>query len=479
LLIDQELISYTGKTSTDFTGCTRGINSTVAASHSDNAIVYNADTFTGWGESSSGSTGLQLRLWSSANYGEFVIINPRDGALYMWVPTYGVNNQLESLGTHAKLLSEGSYGIYETDADCPFISTLILVSDSSRFVISFGCNDYGTTRQNPLLVRWSDQENYQVWTPAITNQAGSFQLSAGSYIVGAVQTRQEILVFTDSSVWSMQYVGPPFVWSFNILSHNISVAGPNAIAAANNIVYWMGKDKFYVYTGRVETLPSSLRQYVFNDINMEQSFQIFAGANEGYNEIWWFYCSANSTVVDRYVIYNYLDKVWYYGTLERSAWLDSGLREYPMAATYNKSIVFHENGADNVELSGEILPIEAYVQSSDFDIGDGHNFGFVWRIIPDITFDGSTTPAPNKPEVTFTVRPRQNPGAAYGSSATPTVASDQSYANQKYYTVQEFTEIVYTRVRGRQMAFKISSNTIGTQWQLGVPRIDVRPDGRR
>ena len=377
------------------------------------------------------------------------------------------------------MLSPDSPGLYETDSSCPVVSKMVMVSDSSRFLISFGCNDYGSTDQNPMLVRWSDQENYALWAPAITNQAGSFQLSAGSYIVTAVQTRQEILVITDSSVWSMQYVGAPFVWSFNILSHNISIIGPNAIAAANNVVYWMGTDKFYKYTGRVETLPSSLRQYVFNDINMDQAYQFFAGSNEGYNEIWWFYCSANSTVIDKYVIYNYLDNVWYYGTLERSAWLDSPLRGYPMAATYNRSVVFHENGADNVELSGEIAPIEAYIQSSDFDIGDGHNFGFVWRIIPDITFDGSTTPAPNKPEVTFTVRPRQNPGAAYGTGATPTVASDQSYANQKYYTVQEFTEIVYTRVRGRQMAFKISSNTIGTAWQLGVPRIDVRPDGRR
>jgi hypothetical protein len=479
LLIEQELITYTGKTGTTFTGCTRGTNGTVAASHNDNTTVYNANTFNGWGQSADTSTGTQLRLWSAANYGDYLIINPRDGALYMWIPEYNASDELITLTTHAKLLSLDSPGLYETDASCPVVSTMVMVSDSSRFVISFGCNDYGSTDQNPMLVRWSDQENYALWTPAITNQAGSFQLSAGSYIVTAVQTRQEILVVTDSSIWSMQYVGPPYVWSFNILSHNISIIGPNAISAANNIVYWMGTDKFYIYTGRVETLPCSLRQYVYNNINMDQSFQFFAGSNEAYSEIWWFYCSANSTVIDRYVIYNYLDKVWYYGTLERSAWLDSSLREYPMAATYNRSIVFHENGADNVELSGEINPIEAYIQSSDFDIGDGHNFGFVWRIIPDITFDGSTTPAPNKPEVTFTVRPRQNPGAAYGTGATPTVESAQSYANQRQYTVQEFTEIVYTRVRGRQMAFKISSNTIGTQWQLGVPRIDTRPDGRR
>jgi hypothetical protein len=479
ILIDQELITYTGTSSTTFTGCVRGAQGTTAASHSDNAVVYNAATFNGWGQSANETAGAQLRLWSHANYGEYLIINPRNEGLYLWIPTYGTNDELTSLDEHAELLSINNSGLYETDANCPSVSTLVMVSDSSRFVISFGCNDYGSDDQVPLLVRWSDQENYSVWTPAITNQAGSFLLSSGSYIVTAVQTRQEILVFTDASVWSMKYVGPPYVWSFDILSHNISMAGPNAIAAANNIVYWMGTDKFYVYTGRVETLPCSLRQYVFGDINMTQSFQFFAGSNEGYSEIWWFYCSANSEVVDRYVIYNYLDKVWYYGTMERTAWLDSSLRAYPMAATYSHNIVFHENGVDDVETSGNILPIEAYIQSSDFDIGDGHNFGFVWRMIPDITFDGSTTPAPNKPEVTFTVRPRQNPGSAYGTGATPTVQSAQSYANQKTYTVQEFTEIVYTRVRGRQMAFKISSNTVGTQWQLGVPRIDTRPDGRR
>jgi hypothetical protein len=479
ILIDSELITYTGRTGTTFTGCTRGVNGTVAASHSNNAVVYAAGDFNGWGQDATNAGGLQLRLWSQANYGEYLLINPRNEGIYLWVPTYNASNQLDISATDSELLSPYNTGIYQTDNNCPSISTLVMVSDSSRFVISFGCNDYGSTDQNPLLVRWSDQENYQVWTPAITNQAGSQQLSSGSFIVTAVQTRQEILVFTDASVWSMKYIGPPYVWGFDILSHNISIISPNAVAAANNIVYWMGVDKFYVYTGRVETLPSSLRQYVYNDINLEQAYQFFAGSNEGYSEIWWFYCSANSTVVDRYVIYNYLDKVWYYGTLERSAWLDSPLREYPMAATYNNSLVYHENGCDSVELSGEVVPIEAYVQSSDFDIGDGHNFGFVWRIIPDITFDGSTTPDPNKPQVTFTVRPRQNPGAAYGTGATPTVESAQSYANQRAYTVQEFTEIVYTRVRGRQMAFKISSNTIGTQWQLGVPRIDVRSDGRR
>lgn len=250
------------------------------------------------------------------------------------------------------------------------------------------------------------------------------------------------------------------------------------MATANGVVYWMGTDKFYSYSGRVETLPCSLRQYVFNDINRDQEAQFFAGTNEGYSEVWWFYCSTNSTTVDRYVIFNYLDRVWYYGTLGRTAWIDSPLRQYPQAATTGNLIVFHEAAVDN----GETNPpsaISSYIQSSDFDIGDGHNYGFVWRMIPDITFDGSTTAFPEKPEVIFTVRPRQNPGSNYGIADTPTVASKQSYATQNNYTVQEFTEIVYTRVRGRQMAFKISSDTLGTQWQLGTPRIDAKPDGRR
>jgi hypothetical protein len=478
VLIDSELAVYTGNTATVFTGATRGANATVATSHASGTVVYNADTFTGWGEASANDIAVQLRLWSQANFGEYLLINPRNGPIYMWVPQYtGANILL--FNSPANLISSTSTGVYQTDADCPVVATQIMVSDASRFVIAFGANDYGSTEQDPTLIRWSDQESYSVWSPDITNQAGSYRLSSGSTLVTAIQTRQEIVVLTDSAAYSMQYLGPPYVWGFNILSNNISIIGPNAIAAANNIVYWMGLDKFYVYTGRVETLPCALRQYVFGDINLDQNYQIFCGSNEGYSEIWWFYCSANSTTVDRYVIYNYLDKVWYYGTLNRSAWLDSPLRDYPMGATYNHTIVYHENGNDDVEINGTPTPINAYIQSSDFDIGDGHNFGFVWRIIPDLTFDGSNNPAPAKPEAVFTVRPRQNPGAPYGAAEAPTVTSAQSYATQRNYAVQEFTEIVYTRIRGRQMAFKISSNTLGTQWQLGVPRIDVRPDGRR
>jgi hypothetical protein len=478
ILMDSELAVYTGNTSVLFTGATRGANGTIATSHTANTIVYNANTFTGWGQSLTNTQGTQLRLWSQANFGEYLLINPRNGPMYLWIPSYTGAGVL-AFGNPAVLLSSSSSGAYETDADCPIVAAQIMVSDASRFVIAFGCNDYSQQLQDPMLIRWSGQESYSTWSPQATNQAGSYRLSSGSTIVTAIQTSKEILVLTDAAIYSMQYLGPPYVWGFNILSNNISIIGPNAIAAANNIVYWMGVDKFYVYTGRVETLPCALRQYVFGDINLTQNYQVFSGSNEGYSEIWWYYCSANSTTVDRYVIFNYLDKVWYYGSLNRSAWLDSPLRTYPMGATYQHTIVNHEDGNDDVEVSGTTLPINSYIQSSDFDIGDGHNFGFVWRIIPDLTFDGSDNPAPAKPSAVFTVKPRQAPGAPYGTSDTPTVQSTQSYAAQRNYTVQEFTQIVYTRLRGRQMAFKISSDTLGTQWQLGVPRLDIRSDGRR
>lgn len=466
IVIGNELISYSGKTSTTFTGCTRGEFGTTAAAHLDNTIVQNAAGFTGWGQSISTTTNTQLRLWSQANFGQDLLFNPRSGGIYYWTPGLGSNPDVAVRGTVV------------TGGDVPVVSNTLLVSDSTRIVISFGCNDYGSTELDPLLIRWSAQESYTDWTPDPTNQAGSFRLSHGSEIITALQTRQEIVVWTDAALYSMQYLGPPYVWGFTLLADNLSIASPNAVSTAAGVTYWMGVDKFYSYAGRVETLPCSLRQYVFGDINKGQYGQIFAGSNEGYSEIWWFYCSANSDVIDRYVIFNYLDRVWYYGTLGRSAWLDSPLRDYPMAATLENKIVYHENGVDN----GETNPpsaITSYIQSADFDIGDGHNYGFVWRMVPDITFDGSTTPSPLFPQVTFTMRPRQNPGANYGVAPSPTVASTQSYGSQTVYNVQQFTQLIYTRVRGRQMAIRIGSNTLGTQWQLGVPRMDVRPDGRR
>jgi hypothetical protein len=342
-------------------------------------------------------------------------------------------------------------------------------------VIAFGCNEVGSSTLDPLLVRWSDQEDYAVWAPAATNQAGSYRLNIGSSIVSHLQSRQEILVWTDAALYSMQYLGPPYVWGFQILGDNISIIGPNATATAANITYWMGIDKFYMYSGRVETLYCPLRQYIFGDINLSQQYQFFASTNEAYNEIWWFYCSAGSDTIDRYVIFNHLEKIWSYGNLARTAWLDTPLRDNPTAATYGNVLVYQEDGVDD-GTTNPPSPIESYIQSADFNIGDGHNYGYVWRMIPDITFDGSSV---NNPAVTFSMRPRQNPGSNYSTSATASVESAQNYQAQRNYLVQQFTEIIYTRVRGRQMAFKISSNGLGVQWQLGVPSIDVRPDGRR
>jgi hypothetical protein len=424
----------------------------------------------GWGSGFTTGFGLQLRLWSQSNFGEDLLFSPRGGALYLWQPGSGATPAYSTRGTLVSGL------------DVPSEINQIMVSDTSRIVIAFGCSDYGaygTADFDPLLIRWTEQESYTNWTPAATNQAGSYRLSHGSEIIGAMQTRQEIVVWTDAAIYSMQYLGPPFVYGFTLLADNISIVSPNAMATAAGVVYWMGVDKFYIYSGRVETLPCSVRQFIFNDINRDQEAQFNAGTNEGYSEVWWNYCSKNSTVIDRYVIFNYLDRVWYYGTLDRTAWLDSPLRQFPMAATAGNILVYHEAAVDDGSTNPP-SPINAYIQSSDFDIGDGHNYGFVWRIVPDITFDGSDTTGAtsDKPFVTFTVRPKQNPGSAYGVAATPNVTSAQSYAGQTTYNVQQFTEIVYSRVRGRQMAFKVESNSIGTQWQLGVPRIDVRPDGR-
>ena len=493
LLIDSETITYTGTTGTTFTGCTRGVNgvgSGAAVSHADNAAVVQSTSFIGWGQPATVGIGVQLRLWSHSPFGEDLIFNPRGTSLFYWANAASAStfNRAQLLGPSATIVTKS--GSVTTDSNCPTVANFVMVSDASRFVIAYGCNDYGSVIQDPLLVRWSDQESFATWTPAITNQAGSTRLSHGSQIVTAMQTRQEILVLTDTTIYSMQYLGPPFVWGFQIMGDNISIAGPNAVATANNVTYWMGTDKFYMYAGRVQTLPCTLREYVYNDINLEQSYQFCSGTNEGYSEIWWHYCSSNSTVINRYIIYNYLENSWYYGDWNnyqgvsqgRTAWLDSSLRAFPMAITYgvtggstNAQLLYHEDGADD-GTENPSVPIAAEVTSSDFDIGDGHNFGFVWRLIPDLTFDGSFV---NNPTAMFTVLPRANSGSAYGSSNNPNVISTQNYQNTRSYAIQQFTQQVYVRIRGRQMAFKISSNTLGVQWQLGVPRIDIRPDGRR
>jgi hypothetical protein len=361
--------------------------------------------------------------------------------------------------------------------DVPTIQNFTFVSDVSRFVFAFGCNQQGETTQDPMLIRWSDQESVVDWAPSITNQAGFVRLSHGSEIITAIQTRQEIVVWTDSTLYSLQYLGPPYVWGVQLLGDNISILGQNSIAQASGVVYWMGTDKFYSYDGRVNTLNCDLRKYVYQDINLSQNQQCFASTNEGFNEVWFFYCSAGSTAIDKYVVYNYLESTWYYGTMDRTAWLDSGLRDYPIAANpltaTTGNIVNQEYGNDD-NATGTPVAIDAYISSSEFDIGDGHNFGFVWRMLPDLTFSGSD--ASPTPQLTMTLYPMVNSGSGTG---TPVAANVDKLTGASYTITEGFTGQVYTRVRGRQMILKVGSNQLGTQWQLGATRIDIRPDGRR
>jgi hypothetical protein len=426
----------------------------------------------GWGVGSTTTT--SIRIWNHDNFGEDLIYGPKDGPMYYWDQTAGLTTR----GVALTSLSGAS--------DVPTVQHLLSVSDTSRFVLAFGCNDYGSSSQDTMLIRWSDQESAVNWTPAVTNQAGSLRLSHGSRIEAAAQVRQEFLVWTDTALYSLQYLGPPVVWGSQLLSDNTSIVSDRAWATASGVTYWMGNGKFYRYDGRVETLVCDLRQYVFSDFNTNQTEQVFGSTNEQFNEIWWFYCSANSTVVDRYVIYNYVEKVWYYGNLGRTAWIDTSVSsDVPIAADYNRRLLNHETGVDD-NATTTTLPIEAYITSSEFDIDDGHNFGFVWRVIPDVNFTGSTAISPT---MNLTLLPLQNSGSGYTRGITPvaSVTSDMSVAGDNSYPVvrsttvpvDQYTGQVNIRVRGRQMSIKASSDQIGVQWQLGAPRIDLKPDGRK
>jgi hypothetical protein len=450
---------------TDVSGSPGGGASVVAAYQLNTGPEFQIP-LVGWGAGGWGTgpwgTGtaapIPLQIWNQFNFGEDLIFGPRGGGIYYWDASAGVTVRGVNLTVSG-------------DADTPLFQNKIIVSDASRFVLCFGTNDYGAATIDPMLIRWSDQENPFVWTPAITNQAGNIRLSHGSEIITAIQTRQEIVTFTDQALYSLQYLGPPYVWGTQLLGDNISIAGPNAVALASGVIYWMGVDKFYAYDGRVQTLNCDLRRYVFSDFNQDQAAQVFAGTNEGFNEVWWFYCSAGSTVVDRYVIYNYLEKIWYYGTMGRTAWLDTGLQPYPIAATYINNIVNHEDGVDD-NSTAMPAPIVSNISSSEFDIGDGHNFGFVWRVLPDLTFGGSaSSPAP---QVTMTLQGLTNSGSGVTASAGQAVVKGSTYV-----ITEEFTGQIYTRVRGRQLIFKLDSSQVGTTWQLGAPRMDIRPDGRR
>jgi hypothetical protein len=426
---------------------------------------------TGWGASTwgSGTWGIgasstdSLRLWSQNNFGEDLIFGPRGGGVYYWDATSGVAARgvlLSSLGGASNV---------------PVVQNFITISDVSRFVFCMGCNELGSATQDPMLIRWSDQENAALWTPAETNQAGSLRLSRGSEIITATQSRQEILVWTNAALYSLQYQGAPIVWGATLVGENISIASQNAVAYANGVAYWMGNDKFYKYDGRAQPLRCDLRKFIFDDFNTQQYEQVVAGTNESFHEVWWFYCSANAMQNDRYVVYNYMEDIWYYGELGRSAWLDSGLRDFPLAATFSNNLVNHEQGVDNNEGS-TTLPITAFIASTQFALGTGDRFSFIWRMLPDLRFDGSTT---TNPSVEMTLLPLANSGSGYNTPASEGGTNAATVTRTSVVPVEQYTGQVYTRVRGRQLAIKIESTAEGVQWQLGTPRIDIRPDGGR
>ena len=414
-----------------------------------------------WGEG--GTSSDSLRLWSQSNFGEDLIFGPRNGRLYYWDASVGVDTR----AVDATTLSGAS--------NVPTVQNFTLVSDVSRFVFCFGPNTLGTSTQDPMLIRWSDQEDVTNWTPAATNQAGDLRLSKGSEIITALQSRQEILVWTDAALYSLQYLGGTAVWGSQLLGDNISIASQNAAAFADDVTYWMGVDSFYMYDGRVKALPCSLKRYVFNDINHFQIKQVFAGTNEGFDEVWWFYCSASSSTVDKYVVYNHVQNIWYFGNLARSAWLDTGIRQFPVAATYSKNIVTHEDGIDDNEI-GDRAGITAFITSGEFDVDDGDRFAFVSRILPDITFDGSTA---DSPSATLELLPLQSSGSGYNNPRSESGENSGSVVRSATVPVEAYTTQVDTRVRGRQMSIKVQSSDIGVSWQLGAPRLDIRPDGRR
>ena len=399
-----------------------------------------------------------MRLWSHDNFGEDLLMNVRDGGIYYW-------DESSTLSSRAVDITTLSGGI-----SVPTIAKQILVSDRDRHVIAFGCDTEGNPGvQDPLAIRFSDQESLTDWQTRADNTAGELRLGSGSEIVTAVETRQQILVFTDTTLYSMQFLGPPFTFGVNSLSENITIAGPNAAIAVDDNVFWMGRTEFYVYSGSVQRLPCMVRDYVFSDLNDAEIEKVNAAINTQHSEIWWFYPSANSTEVNRYVVYNYLEQVWYYGTLGRTSWIDRGIFDFPIAANSDGYLYEHEIGFDD-GTTDPVSAINAYIQSSPIDIGDGQQFMFLSRMIPDVDFKDSTAILP---DVNITLDVKNAPDGTYVSAQTDAFVKTQAAS------VDARTEQLYFRLRGRQMRFKISSNELGVDWRLGSPRLDIRPDGRR
>ena len=455
--IEDEIIQYTGTTSTTFTGLTRGSLSTTAATHADNEAVIEASF--GWGmPAESTVSGANLTNWTHDNFGEDVLINVKNGGIYYWDRTSGTSTRAVELNT----LSGSTLA--------PTIAKQIMVSDQDRHVIAFGCDGEGSIgTQDPLLIRFGSQESLTAWQTLATNTAGALRISTGSEIVVAIQTKQQILVYTDVSLHGMQFLGPPFTFGLNEISRNITIASPNAAVAVNDFVFWMGSKEFYVYGGTVQRLPCTVLDYVFGDFNRDQIGKVTAGHNSSYGEVWWFYPSKSSATNDRYVIYNYQEKVWYFGNLTRTAWVDRGINQYPIAAHTDNKLYYHEFGQDD----GSTNPpsaISANIESSQIDIGDGEKFSFIRRVIPDVTFRDSTN---ETPRVNMVVKTRNFPGVTFNETNSSTVSQSVSTP------VELFTEQLHIRARGRSFAFRIESDVTGVMWRLGTPRLDVRQDGRR
>lgn len=412
-----------------------------------------------WGSGSTTPIALEQRDWWFDKFDNDLLMNIRNGPIYIW--ERGVlTSPSTALAVRAVLLSS-----IVGATDVPAEAMQILISQNDRHLLAFGATPYGGGDFDPLLIRWANQDEPKNWTPAVTNSAGFLRVSRGSYIVCAVAMRQEILVWTDGTLSSLQFLGTADVFSLQELADNITIAGPRAVTNVNNNAYWMGKDKFYVYSGRVSTLPCTLRNHVFENINFNQADQIVSGSNEGWNEVWWFYPSANSNTIDKYVIYNHLEQIWYYGDIERTAWLDTPLRQFPQAVDSNGILYNHEQGVND-----NASPMVSYITTSDFDLMDGEQLVLTKRIIPDVDFAGSTATAP---VVYMTLKPRNFPGANY------TTEPEKSVTQTTTVPISQYTNQVFLRVRARQMGVKIMSDGLDTQWQLGSPRLDGRPDGKR
>ena len=414
-----------------------------------------------WGSGAGSLAGQTLRLWFADDFGEDLLMNIADGSIYYWDASGGTTTPAVELSS----LTGAS--------DVPTVARKVLVSEVDRHVLCFGANPIGETAQDPLLIRWSSQESPTDWTPTATNTAGDLRLSQGSEIVTALRTSRQILIWTDHSLHSLQFLGPPYTFGTALLGDNIRIAGPNTAISVNDVVFWMGQENFYMYDGRIQPIPCSVRQYVFNDINRNQSFKFHAGSLASQSEVWWYYCSESSEEIDSYVVYNYLEQTWYYGKLARTAWNDraAGQRSYPQAASTDQYLYDQEFGLDDGSTS-PATPVDAFVQSSDFDIGDGDQFMFIRRIIPDLNFSTSTAAAP---EVEFTMTARNYNGNVTGQGTdSGDVIRSSVVSGQDNYTNQ-----LFMRLRGRQMNLKVSSDTTGVKWRLGSPRLEMRPDGRR